>query len=124
MHIGLADFAEPTLLIIGEATTLNLLADYIQMRQSVDMETLPFVRMVGIRLVIAQSHRESNLRRADSLFTWEIASLDSSGIVEQLRELAASAIPAHAYLDVVVNAAGVQIVASNGEYEADVLLNA
>lgn len=33
MHIGLADFAEPTLLILGDSVSLNWLADCIEARQ-------------------------------------------------------------------------------------------
>lgn len=115
MHIGLADFAEPTLLILGDAASLNWLADCIEMRQAVDLSTSPLVKLVNVGLTIAPSD-DGILSRNDTLFELKISPLEAQQFAEQLRALAVSKRSAHAYLDPRSNSAGVQLVASLGEY--------
>ena len=119
MHIGLADFAESTLLILGDAASLNWLADCIETRQSIDLATSPFVNMVSVGLVVAPTDAEGSLSRNDTLFKWKVSPLEADQFAEQLRELAVSQKPAHAYLDPKSNDAGVQVIASKGEYSGD-----
>ena len=120
MHIGLADFAEPTLLIIGEAASLNWLADCLGTRQSIDLATAPSVRLVRIDMIIAATDDECSLSRNGRLFKWKVSPLGARQFAEQLRAVAVSEKPAHMYLDVYANNAGVQVIASKGEYTADV----
>lgn len=119
MHIGLADFAEPTLLILGDAASLNWLADCIEMRQAIDLSASPVVKLVNVGLVIAPTDDEGSLSRNDTLFKWRVSPLEAQQFAEQLRALAVSEKSAHAYLDPKANNAGVQVVASQGEYSGD-----
>lgn len=119
MHIGLADFAEPTLLILGDAASLNWLADCIEARQSIDLSTSPFVKLVRVELVIAPADDEGSLSRNGALFKWKISALDAQQFAEQLRALAVCEKPAHAYLDPKAKGIDVQLIASHGEYSAD-----
>ena len=52
----------------------------------------------------------------DGKFVWKISSSESQKIVAQLRELAASQVAAHAYLDPMINTTSVEIVVSKDEY--------
>lgn len=119
MHIGLADFAEPTLLILGDAASLNWLANYMETRQSIDLAVSPFVKLVSVSLVIAPTDDEGSLSRKDTRFEWKVSPVEAQQFAEELRALAVSENPAHAYLDPKANSAGVQVIASQGEYSAE-----
>lgn len=119
MHIGLADFAEPTLLILGDAASLNWLADRVESRQSLDFTGSPFVRLVSVSLLFEPTEGDGSFSRQNAKFVWKVSPSESQKYAEQLRALAASEIPAHAYLDSMANSAGVEVVASTGEYTAD-----
>lgn len=119
MHIGLADFAEPTLLILGDKASLNWLADCIETRQSVDLAMSPFVKLLSVGLVIAPTHDEGTFIRSETLFEWRVSPLEAQQFAGQLRALALSEKPAHVYLDPKKNGAGVQVIASQGEYSTD-----
>lgn len=119
MHIGLADFAEPTLLILGDAASLNWLADCMETRQSIDLTTSPLVKLVNVGVTIASTNDEGSLSRTDTLFTWTVSPAEARQFAGQLRALAASEKPGHAYLDSKANHASVEVIASKGEYCAD-----
>lgn len=119
MYIGLADFAEPTLLVLGDVASLNWLADGIEMRRPIDLATSPFVKLVNVGLVIAPTNEEGNLCRNDTQFKWQISPMEAQQFAKQLRALAGSESSAHAYLDPKTNTAGVQLIASLGEYSGD-----
>jgi hypothetical protein len=55
--------------------------------------------------------------RQGEAFEWHITPTEARTVAAQLQELAAAKNPAHAYLDPTLNSAGVQLVASCGEYE-------
>ena len=122
MHIGLADFAESTLLILGDAASLNWLADCIETRQLIDLARSPLAKLVSVGLMIVPTDNAGSLSRNDTLFKWKVSRLEAQQFAEQLRALAVSEKPAHAYLDPEANNAGVQIIASQGEYNADAVL--
>ena len=118
LYLGIADFAEPTLLLVGEANSLAWLAHQIETRRDIDFSKVPnVVPQPGFDLRVLPTAGDGSLMRKDKSFVWEISAQEASFFTLQLRELAASASPAHTYLDPHVNAAGVQIVASLGEYE-------
>lgn len=119
MHVGLADFAEPTLLILGDAGSLNWLADHIESRQSLDFTAAPFVRLVNVSLLLEPTEGDGSFSRQSAKFIWKVSLSESQRFAEQLRALAASEVPAHAYLDSMANSASVEVVASKGEYIAD-----
>lgn len=122
MHIGLADFAEPTLLILGDSVSLNWLADCIEARQSIDLATSSFVKLVNVGLMIVPSDDEGSLSRSDVLFEWKVSSSEAQQFADQLRALAAGDKPGHTYLDSKANSAGVEVIASKGEYSANPVL--
>jgi len=62
MHIGLADFNEPTLLLLGDPVSLNWLADRIEAQQVVDFMAFRFVKLVNVRLVILPADDGGSLR--------------------------------------------------------------
>ncbi len=51
------------------------------------------------------------------ILEWQMSASEAAVVSHQLRELAASSSPAHAYLDPASNLTGVQIMASKGEYD-------
>lgn len=118
LHIGIVDFAEPTLLLVGDAQSFAWLARQIDARQSIDFAEVPNqTRQVRISLRLAPRARTGCLRRRADVLDWEISAAEAQQFAQQLRELAASVLPAHAYLDPESNIAGVQVVASKGEYD-------
>jgi hypothetical protein len=118
LHVGLADFSEPTLLLLGDAAALNWLADRIAIRQSLDLSTSSFVKLHGV-VVKLEAVDDGELCQRKKSFTWRISPNESQQFVQQLRMLAASDIPAHAYLDPASNSAGLDVMASKGEYIVD-----
>ena len=123
MHIGIVDFAEPTLLLIGEAKSFAWLARQVDSHQEVDFAKVPnLAGQVGVNLRLAPTAQAGCLRRRADVFEWEISVAEAQQVAQQLRELAASASPAHAYLDPESNIAGVQVVALKGEYDPSKLL--
>ncbi len=119
MHVGLADFAEPTLLILGDVASLNWLADRIESRQSLDFAAAAFVRLLNVSLLLEPTEGDGSFNQQGAKFIWKISLSESQKFAEQLRALAASEVPAHAYLDSITNSAGVEVVASKGEYSTD-----
>ena len=119
LHIGLADFAEPTLLLIGDENSLTWLAQQIDARRDLKLAEMPkIVRQTGISLHLIPAIHRGRLTRLEKAFNWEISSAEALRLALQLRELAISPVPAHTYLDSESNTADIQVVASRGEYDA------
>lgn len=124
MHIGLVDFAEPTLLIIGDMASLRWLAELIETRQSLDFGAAASqVKLVNVSLLLDSVRSDGDLSRDQAKFDWRISPSEAGQFAVQLRSLAASDVPAHAYLDCNSNTSGVQIVASKDEYSARTVFN-
>lgn len=118
LHIGIADFADPTLLLIGDAGSLSWLAEQIDARREFNLAEMPdLVWEAQVHLRLAPVMRSGRLTRQGNAFEWEISADEARQFAQQLRELAAGPAPAHAYLDPESNAADVQLVASMGEYD-------
>jgi len=118
LHIGIADFAEPTLLLIGDAQSFSWLADQIDARRELDFAEMPsLVSRTDVNLRLVPTMQTGRLTRRANVFGWEISAIEAQQFAQQLRGLAASTSPAHAYLDPESNVAGVQLVASMGEYD-------
>jgi len=118
LHIGLAEFADPTLLLIGDATSLGWLADQIDARRDIKLaEMTGLVHGTRIDLHLIPATGSGRLTRLGHAFDWEISAAEAQQFAQQLRELAAGVSPAHAYLDPESNPADVQVVASKGEYD-------
>lgn len=114
-HVGLVDFSEPTLLLIGEAHSIRWLAEQLAARRSFALEQTPGKARVSLRFV--PTTRDGRLSQQGEAFEWEISVFEAQQAAEQLRELASSECPAHAYLDPTTNGTAVQMVASIGEYD-------
>lgn len=118
LHIGIADFAEPALLLLGDADSLAWLADQIEAEQDIDFASLAnVVRQLNFNLRILFMERGDGLSRREAAFVWEVSAAEAQRLAAQLRSLAENMSPSHAYLDPTPNLAGVQVIASLGEYD-------
>ena len=118
MQIGLADFAEPTLLILGTKESLIAFANIMEKRQPINLATSEFITLVNIGLAITPTSNSGSLGKSGERFTWQISTEEVGHFAEQIRALADHPGGAHIYLDPHVNAAAVQILISKGEYGA------
>ncbi|RYG14218.1 MAG: hypothetical protein EON92_02885 [Burkholderiales bacterium] len=118
LHIGIAEFAEPTLLLIGDAVAFAWLAEQVDARRDIKLaETHGVACQAAVDLHLIPATRSGRLTRLSDEFGWEISAIEAQQMAQQLRELAATTSPAHAYLDTQSNMTGVQVVASKGEYD-------
>jgi 3-deoxy-D-arabino-heptulosonate 7-phosphate (DAHP) synthase class II len=120
LHIGIANFAEPTLLLMGDKTSLLWLAEQVNARRNFKITEMCKIycdARVALHLIPA-SHK-GGLTRLGDAFEWELSAVDADKFTQQLKELADAASPAHTYLDSESNAANVQVVASKGEYDPE-----
>lgn len=120
LHVGLADFAERTLLLIGDTNSLSWLAEQIDTRRDIKLtEMHQTVRLTGVGLRLIPTIHRGRLTRLGEAFDWEISADEAPQLARQLRELATATTPAHAYLDPQSNTTDVQVVASKGEYDPE-----
>lgn len=109
------DFAEPTLLLLGTSSSFNWLAEQVERRREMVLEGAAG-RALGI-LLLVPSAQEGRFSRHGHTLTWRISLDQAARVTQQLRELAASLLPAHVYLDPENNFTDLQVVASKGEYD-------
>lgn len=121
LYIGIVNFLEPTFLLIGEAHSFRWLADQLTMQYSFTLEQVSGKTRAILRFIPVTS--VGCLSRLGNVFEWKISLPEARQVEQQLRELASSQRPAHAYLDPIINDTGVQIVASVGEYEPTRVFN-
>lgn len=120
LYVGIPDFAEPTLLLIGDEKSLSWLADQIDTRRAIRLEEMRgIVSQTLITLRLVPVIKNGNLSRLGDAFDWKISAVEVEKFTLQLRELAVATSPAHIYLDPESNAADVQMVASKGEYDPE-----
>jgi len=119
MNIGLADFADPTLLIVGDAEAFRELGGHFASRRHLDLAAFQSVRLINLSsLLLDPVDKDGEFSCDGPGFHWTVSRAEADQFSEQLQRLAASGGPAHAYLDPRVNRTGIQIVASLGEYES------
>lgn len=116
LRVGLVDFANPAFLLIGEASSFNWLAEQIESRHAVGLECERGKAVA--RLSIIPAEHEGRLTLAGAILEWLMSATEAALVSQQLRGLASSSSPAHAYLDPASNLTDVQIIASKGEYDA------
>jgi hypothetical protein len=116
LHIGIVDFSEPTLLVLGNPESFLWLAERISGRQLVAIEWGAMTSLTRLRFVPTAHHR-GRLSRHESDFEWDISASESEKVAEQLKALAANDRSGHAYLDPASNEAAVELVASINEYD-------
>lgn len=115
LRVGLVGFADPTFLLLGEASAFNWLAEQIESRCVVTLDCEP--DKDPVRLLIAPSKNEGKVSKVEGTLEWLVSARDAVLFSQQLRQLAENPSPAHAYLDVEKNLAGMQIMATKGEYD-------
>ena len=115
LRVGLVNFHEPTLLLIGDASSFTWLAGQLEIRCPLLLEAEPGNEIRS--LSIEPSQREGRAFRSGPVLKWQISAHEAVLAAGRLRELAAHPSPAHAYLGPEFAEAGVQIVASKGEYD-------
>jgi hypothetical protein len=115
---GLANFAEPTLLLLGDMPGLLTLKDFFEKQDSVGIGRL--LNLVEIQLEIHFAPEDSGLEKSGTQFAWYISPMDAKKFARLIEEVASSEKPAHAYLDTSGHT-GFEIIVSKGEYEASVL---
>jgi hypothetical protein len=117
LYIGLADFAEPTLLILGDSEGFLFLADLISSRWTGSFSSLSStVRLGNVDVNLSYSTGESGIERCGTRLCWCVPGAAVELFPEQLRALARSEGPHHAYLDT-PSKENIQIVASKSEYD-------
>jgi len=118
LHIGIAEFAEPTLLLIGDSDAFSWLAEQIDARRDIKLAEMHGVAcQAAVDLHLIPATHSGRLTRLSNVFGWEISAIEAQQMAQQLRELARNTSPAHAYLDTQFNMTGVQVIASKGEYD-------
>jgi phosphotransferase system HPr-like phosphotransfer protein len=120
IQVGLPDFAEPTLLLLGSASSFRLLANQIRHQEEVAVGAKgPIGRQARLQIVPASDFSE--MSRTENSFKVRLSPADAEQIARQLIELANSQKPAHAYIDILTSDSETQIIASLGEYVAEVV---
>lgn len=114
LSMGVVNFAAPTLLLVGESSSFDWLADRIAERLPLTLES---VSSKGISGLIFVPTERGQLAQSGAVLEWRISESEAKLTVLQLRELAASSSPAHIYLDPASNLSGLQLMASKGEYD-------
>ena len=127
LYVGyVSDFIEgtgPALPILGDTAGFLWLGNIIESRWVGKLSLLsPRVILANIGLNLAYSESHPGLMRSGAEFNWTLSNSSSKMLPGLLRGLAASDGPGHAYLDGPLEAAGIQVVASKGEYDPATLL--
>jgi hypothetical protein len=117
IQVGLADFADPTLLLLGDAAAFRWLANEVRARREVKLGAEQSGdKRATLQVVPAETAGEFS--RNGNRFSWRISSSEAETVARQLSALADSQVPAHAYIDPALDSTGVQLMASVGEYDA------
>lgn len=117
LRAGLVEFSDPTFLLLGEAGAFDWLAEQIESRREVALQSESNKEVACLSLV-PSTHSDGEALKKGAILEWQMSAKEAIQVAQQLRELAASSAPAHAYLDPANNSAGLQIIASKGEYDS------
>lgn len=122
--VGMADFAEPALLMTGSAGGLRALADLFEAGNSVSPSSgSTLLDPIGIKLDLHLGATQTQLLAAGNQIDWFISFMDAKAYADLIRAVAECDKPSHTYLDVPANDE-LEIVVSKGEYDpATVFLN-
>jgi hypothetical protein len=120
IRLGVVDFLDPTLLLLGEVESFKWIADEINKKHSIVLENSI---KNGVSLKFIFSVQGGELHEDGHAFEWELSPAEATVVASQLRELADSKRLAHAYLDPLRNNTGIQIVASIGEYDGALIFS-
>lgn len=101
LYVGLVDFTDPTLLLLGEPCSFDWLANRIVERRTIELKCVLGKKIDSLVLVPVEN--EGYLLQMGSTLKWNMLESEANVVIQQLRELAVSASPAHAYLDTLNN---------------------
>lgn len=118
IRAGLVDFSDPTFLLIGDTHSFNWLAGELEAFHAVVLKSDP--RSEIDRLLLLPSVGNGRCLRLGPQIVWQMSVQEAETVAAQLRVLAAASSPGHHYLDPDLAMAGLQIVASVGEYDPEV----
>jgi hypothetical protein len=115
LYVGVADFEQPTLLVLGKPDSLLWLSKQISARRAFALEREAGKSYASLQFLPTAG--DGHLTRQGNAFEWQLSALESKQVAQQIKELAVSDCPAHAYLDPVFNEAEVQVIVSINEYD-------
>jgi len=100
LYIGMVDFNEPTLLILGDPKGLFWLADLIESRWAGKLSSLsPVIMSQRLDILVVHDDPQGGLLPRGVELQWGLSRKAAGVFPEQLRGLARSENPGHAYLD-------------------------
>lgn len=122
--VGIVEFVDPTLLLIGSKPALYELADLFAAEAAeFHLRAKALLNSIGGELSLHPSAQQTRLLKAGNRIDWFISSADAKAYAELVRAIADSDKPSHAYLDV-SQGAPLDIVVSKDEYDPNtVFLN-
>lgn len=118
LYVGIVeDFKnETTLLLLGSSEGFEKLATKIELRESGDLSEINWVRQVCVNVHLSYCERCAVDLSAEDVY-WRICNAAARLFPEQLRGLALSQRPGHAYLECPSGEPTMQVVASRDEYD-------
>jgi hypothetical protein len=118
IHVGMPEFLEPTLLVIGDAESIGCLAGMLRARVNVSLgEEMTRRRAAVLRICAVDD--DSELIQRGRQFTWSLSARDAESVAQQFVALASSKAPAHAYVEFAEPSIGIEFLISIGEYDPE-----
>ena len=122
--IGIVEFENPTVLVLGDAAAFLTLASRIQERQTFRMAESGFAELKNIReITVMPCEDHGEFSRIDDELVWKVSAFEADAFAAQLQALGESKDAGHTYLDPSTNSTDLEIVASKDEYQASVLFD-
>lgn len=123
VFVGLAEFATPTILFLGDAVSFLKMVTWLETGVRAPLPTRELFHSVNLKLKLSLDANVTAVSLTnDGNFSWAISAADGRKYSQLIRAMIESNIPSHVYLDV-MDSAGLEIIASIGEYEIDVFRN-
>ncbi|MFZ6844167.1 hypothetical protein [Undibacterium sp. RuTC16W] len=122
IHIGIADFTDPTLLIVGSANELISLSKLFDMEIFDFLDISKFFISVGINLNIQIVKNDSDVTVLYKKIDWFLNCKDARNFASQIRELVKFEFPSHIYLNCSKNQS-IEIVVSKDEYDPNIVFS-
>ncbi|MDP4021761.1 hypothetical protein Q8W71_03910 [Methylobacterium sp. NEAU 140] len=117
LHIGFAEFADPTLLFAGKHKDLLWLAHKIGSREATDFGEHAETLLHNVAVKILDQDQNSSLAFRNGIVEISLSSYQSHEYMEKIVNLVKYNKPGHVYIDPDINELGYQIVISLSEYD-------